>query len=111
MIAGETVFVESRTAIGVDIARYPVYESSFEPVENVLVAPGETADVADSNRPSGRVVRYTLHFPKGFSRPLAGLKVKVRGDELAVIGDPKPYTPENCPGRWNLTAKVADVDG
>lgn len=111
MIAGETVYVERRVAVGADIAREPVYERSFDPVEDVLVVPGETSDITDSARPSGRIVRYTLHFPKGFDRPLAGLKVKVRGDELAVVGDPKPYTPENCPGRWNLAVRVADADG
>ena len=90
-----------------------------EGVENVLVAPGSTADVEDSTRPHGTRAVFTLGFPKGFDKRLRGCRVVVRcpdgGDEkdhtYSVIGDPHPNTLANCPTQWWYTAEVEDVDG
>lgn len=82
-----------------------------EGVENVLVAPGSTADVEDSTRPHGTRAVFTLGFPKGFDKRLRGCRVVVRGREYAVIGDPQPNTLANCPTAWWYTAEVEDVDG
>lgn len=77
---------------------------------DVLVCPGATSDLPE-DRPSGVEAAYTLHFPKTWSRSLRGASVVVRGEEYAVVGDPKPYTADNTPGEFNLEAKAARVDG
>lgn len=82
-----------------------------EEVQNVLVAPGSTADVEDSTRPHGTRAVFTLGFPKTFSKSLRGCRVEVRGSTYSVIGDPQPNSAANCPTAWWYTAEVEAVDG
>ena len=42
---------------------------------------------------------------------MRGLRVDVRGEAYVVVGDPKPYTPENVPGRWWYPVEVVRCDG
>lgn len=81
-----------------------------EEVRGVLVAAGPTRDALDGNRPDGTAVAYTLAFPKSYAASLRGCRVVVGGEELAVVGDPRPH-PANCPTRWNRTVEVTRVDG
>ncbi len=108
---GEVVTVESRIRVGVDDLNSPVYEAHCSDVGNVLVVPGASSDVEGSIRPDGVKVSYTLHFPKTFSGSLRGCRVKVRGEWFSVIGDPKPYTIENCPTEWCMPVEVGVVNG
>lgn len=82
-----------------------------EEVQNVLVAPGYTSDVAGTARPDGTRAVFTLGFPKTFSKPLRGCRVVVRGSVYSVIGDPQPNSAANCPTRWWYTAEVEAVEG
>ena len=111
MISGETVVVEYRTETGTDDYNAAVYSYTEETVEDVLVSPGPRSDIADPNRPDGVVVRYNLHFPKGFDKKLKGLRISVRGEWLDVIGDPDHYTLENTPGKWWMPVEVGIVRG
>ena len=52
-----------------------------------------------------------LHWPKLDVRSLKGKRVKVRGESFAVIGDPRPFTDANTPGRWNRPVQVSEVNG
>lgn len=84
-------------------------------VENVVVAPMSTVasnvDVDDTTRPHATQVELSLGFPKTFSAPLRGCRVRVRGREYAVIGDPQPNSLANCPTPWWYTASVKVCDG
>lgn len=86
---------------------------SWEPatVGNVIVAPGSTADVTDSDRPHGTRADVTLGFPKTFSARLRGCRVEVGERTYEVIGDPVPNMAENCPTEWWYTAEGVLVDG
>jgi hypothetical protein len=107
----ETVVVETREQTGADELNAPVYKNGELNVPGVLVEPGETDDVRDSVR-DGDVVRYTLRFPKAYSGPrLEGLRIRVRGESLAVIGAPRPFDPEACPTDYNMTVRVGDAHG
>lgn len=108
---GETVRVRTFTDGEPDPFGSPVRSEVVSTVENVLVQPGASNDVSESNRPDGVLVRYTLHFPKTFSGDLEGAEVEVRGEWLEVIGSPKPYTMENTPTQWWLPAEVKRTDG
>lgn len=117
MITGETVTLERYTKGPPDAMGDPVLISATENIENVLVQPGVTEDVASkgnsaSNRPDGITVVYTLHFPKGLeSYDFRGCRIKVRGDWMEVVGDPTYYAPENTPGAWNYPVEVKRCDG
>lgn len=110
LLTGETVTVISKT-IGYDENMDVVETTQQTQVDNVLVAPGSTADVTDTTRPYGTRASFTLGFPKTFNQPLRGCSVEVRGNTYQVIGDPHPNTESNCPTQWWYTAEVELVDG
>lgn len=112
MIRGETVVVERWQETGRDPGNAPIREWVAETVENVLVAPGPRNDVVDSNRPDGKRIQWTLHFPKSYPATLAGARVSVRGQEARpVVGDPQHYTEANTPGAWSMPVELEDVEG
>lgn len=108
---GETVTVAFREEKGRDEFNNVVYEGIEEEVENVLVTPGEPADVIESTRPEGTDVSYTLYFPKTFSGDLECGKVKVRGEWFDVIGHPDRFEESVCPTEWCMTVKVGKIHG
>lgn len=110
LIQEETVVVVSLETEYDELGEPVSVKETREMVENVVVAPGATADL-DETRPEGVSVAFTLCFPKTYSGDLRGRSVEVRGIECKVIGDPQRYTAENTPGDWNLTVEVTRVDG
>ncbi len=111
MIFGEGVEVGTPVDGPADPFGAPSRSYEWEPVANVLVAPGATSDL-DETRPDGVEVAYTLYFPKDFGGSLKGRLVRLRGeDPYAVVGDPKRYPAHLTPGDWNLQAEVGRVDG
>lgn len=70
-------------------------------VENVLITPGESADVIDTTNLSGKHIAYTLHIPKGDTHDWTGRKVTVRGEDYRTVGKARYYTSENVPLSWN----------
>lgn len=112
MIVGERVTVSRRVETGRDPGNNPTFDWVTEDVDDVLVAPGSQGDVADSNRPDGVRVRWTLHFPKGYPETLAHARIRVRGSEpVPVVGDPRHYTESNTPGRWSMPVELGVVEG
>lgn len=110
LIQGEQVTVIRRTERRDELGEPAGSTEERTEVQNVVVAPGPTADL-DAARPEGVTVAYTLCFPKSFDGELRGCSVLVRGAEYPVVGSPQRYTPENTPGGWNLTAEVSRTDG
>lgn len=108
---GETVYVEDVLETGADPFGNPLFERFERAVDNVLVAPGDTEDVIESNRPDGAEVRYTCYFPKTFDEVLENRRVKVRGEWLDVIGSPDHFDKLNCPTDWWEVVKVGGVHG
>lgn len=112
MISAETVIVERRTETGRDPGNNPIWEWVAETVDDVLVSPGSLSDVEGTTRPDGVLVKFTLHFPKGYPETLANARIRVRGREpMRVVGDPSHYTAANTPGRWSMPVEVGTVDG
>lgn len=114
MIRGRTVTVLRPSAATADRFGNAVPGAAVpETVDNVLIAPGSTAEL-DESRPEGVDVVLTLHFPKGYAESLRGCSVALSGEyegEYRVIGDPKPYQDENCPTPWHMPVEVEAVDG
>lgn len=120
---GETVAVLTRRRTGEDSMGEPVYEWDSEQVENVLVRPLSGADLADSLRPDGIRVSYSLAFPKAWTAGklpgfLAHRRVALvaRGMDghdadsaLRVTGSPDRTIP--CPTAWDTSCEIGRVDG
>lgn len=82
-------------------------------VDNVLVAPGMTADL-EASRPEGVTVAYTLHFPKSYTASLEGCLVTLPspwGGTYRVIGSPGPYIDADTPTPWHMAVEVERADG
>ena len=110
LIQGETVTVVRGVETFDELGEPTGVTDEREDVENVVVAPGATADL-DASRPEGVTVAFSLSFPKTYAGDLRGCKVVVRDDEYEVVGDPRRYTTANVPGDWDMTAEVSRVDG
>jgi hypothetical protein len=120
---GETVAVLTRRKTGEDEMGEPVYEWDSERVENVLVRPLAGADLADSLRPDGIRISYSLAFPKAWTAGKApgflthrrvalvarGMDERDADAALRVSGSPDRTVP--CPTAWDTTAEVGRVDG
>ncbi len=112
MIQGETVQISRPTIAYTDVYGEANMEWHLaETVENVLVAPGSTADLEPGMHPDGDTTLLALHFPKTFTESLRGARVFVREKTWEVIGDPQPYTDQNVPGPWNRPVTVRLVEG
>ena len=86
-------------------------EPEREQVENVLVAPGPTADM-EASWPDGVTVALTLHFPKTYTASLEGCSVELPEPwegTYHVIGNPMPYM--RSPGQWNRPVEVEMAHG
>jgi hypothetical protein len=108
--ARELVFVETRVEVGRDSLNAPVFET-VEVKARVLVAPGPRSDIKESNRPEGKLVKYTLHFPKTWTIPLEGLRIKVRGSFYKVVGVPDHYMHDLTPGPFSMPVEVEAAHG
>lgn len=112
MIHGETVEVWAMSETGRDSLNNPVVSWALEAtVSNVLVAPASTVDVVGSIRRDGDEVILVLHFPKSYQAPLRGRRVRVRGVDYQVVGDPVSYQPDLTPGAWNRPVNVGLIEG
>jgi len=130
MIRGTSITVVHRTMTGRDDMGEPVFTTWRDTVGNVLITPSSTDEMDESNRMFGVTCDLTLHFPKSYTASLEGCTVILpppygdavptttttttgQGTERAyrVLGDPKPYMPDNTPTPWNRNAMVVRADG
>lgn len=84
-----------------------------ETVDNVLVSPGPTSDM-EAARPDGVVVALSLHFPRGYAKPLANCEVELPepwAGRYRVVGDPRPYIDADTPTPWHLPVEVEAAHG
>lgn len=100
----------------VDIDRFGnavIRSTGTETVDDVIIAPGATADM-EASRPEGVTVAFTLHFPKGYSESLEGCEVILPAPwagTYRVIGNPRPYMDANTPTRWHMPVEVEAAHG
>lgn len=69
------------------------------------------AEVDSDGRNQSADITFVLHFPKTYTESLKDAMVIVRGIRCRVIGDPQPYTSENCPGKYNRPVRVRVIHG
>lgn len=111
LISGETVTVMRRERVGSDRFGAPEWGAwEREEVPGVLAQVGGTDDLG-ADRPEGRRVDMTFHFPAAYEASLKGCRIGYRGRVYEVEGDPQPYAAANCPPPWNRAAEAVSVDG
>ena len=75
-----------KNQVGVDAFNAPIYETSEVEVENVLVAPATSDDIATSQDLTGKKVVYTLAIPKGDTHDWVDATVKFWGQDWHTLG-------------------------
>lgn len=72
-----------------------------EPVENVLVEPGQLRGADNIALPDGAYVDYTLQFPTDYPGPLHDAAVTVRGVECETLNYADHWRPADVFGTWS----------
>lgn len=113
---GVTLKFEKQVPGGSNPFGEPITASRSFTIPNILIAPGKTSELNDTNRPNGVIVAYTLHIPKEYVCDLTDCTVTIPRkfggfDECKVIGSPRPLMEELTPGDWNMQVEVELVDG
>ena len=106
MIKGIPIILLQKTQVGVDDFGDPIYEYQEEVVEDVLVAPSTTDDIATSQDLTGKKAVYTLAIPKGDTHDWEDQIVRVFNAEWRTFGFPIKGFDENIPLRWNTKVMV-----
>lgn len=105
-IKGITVTLVVKELIGEDAFNAPIYETSEVEVENVLVAPASSDDIATAQEITGKRAVYTLAIPKGDKHDWTDATVKFWGQEWHTFGFPLNGIEENIPLDWNKKVMV-----
>lgn len=76
-----------------------------------LVKPSSTSDERETDRPHGVMDAVRVSFPKTYSKPLRGCRVRIGGRVYAIRGDPTRYRPDLVPGPYDRAAEAVRCDG
>ncbi len=105
-IKGIPVKLSVKTQTGIDGFKRPIYETSQEVVENVLVGEPSAEDVVNEINLSGKRIAYVLAIPKGDTHVWENTEVEFFGRKFCTIGFPTEGIEENLPLSWNKKVKV-----
>ena len=105
-IKGIPVKLSIKTQTGVDGLNRPIYETSQEVVENVLVGEPSAEDVVNELNLSGKRIAYVLAIPKGDTHTWENTEVEFWGMTFKTVGIPTQGIDDNIPLKWNKKVKV-----
>lgn len=106
LIKGTKIVYISKSQIGVDEFKRPIYEEVGEEVENVLISPGSTDDIISTQDLEGKKAIYTLGIPKGDTHDWENAVVEFYGKRWKTYGFPLEAEPANVPLAWNKKVMV-----
>ena len=92
--------------VGEDEFNRPIYEETPVKVENVLVAPASSTDIAESIDLYGKKAVYNMAIPKGDTHNWEDTVVEFFGERWKTFGFPVEGIEEMIPLYWNKTVKV-----
>lgn len=95
---------------GEDPFGHPICTERRTTVENVLVSPVSSTEIADSLNLTGKKAVYNLAIPKDDSNVWKDQKVEFFGHVWQVIGFSKHGIEWNIPLEWNDIWMVADYE-
>lgn len=104
----EVLVVRPASTGEVDAIGDPVTEVEKTPVQDVVFAPGSSADLS-AKREDGTKTWATFHFPKTYQDSLKGCSIEYAGASWRVVGDPMAYP--ISPSPWNRPVEAVLVDG
>ena len=105
-IKGIPVKLSVKTQTGIDDFNRPIYETSQEVVENVLVGEPSAEDVVNEINLSGKRIAYVLAIPKGDTHTWENTEVEFWGMTFKTVGIPTQGIDDNIPLQWNKKVKV-----
>lgn len=105
-IRGIPVKLSVKTQTGIDSFNRPIYETSQEVVENVLVGEPSAEDVVNEINLSGKRIAYVLAIPKGDTHIWENTEVEFWGMTFKTVGIPTQGIDDNIPLEWNKKVKV-----
>ena len=107
MIKGVTVQIVIKEQESTDWAGNPIYKTTTEDVENVLIGEPSTDDITNTLSLYGKKIAYTLAVPKGDTHTWVDTDVILPfGGKYRTIGYPTEGIEENIPLLWNKKVKV-----
>lgn len=105
-IRGITVILHEKAKIGEDEFNNPVFEEILVEVENVLVAPASSTDIAESMDLYGKKAVYNIAIPKGDNNNWEDTVVEFFGEKWRTFGFQVEGIEDMIPLYWNKTIKV-----
>lgn len=105
-LKGTTVELYTREQTGVDAFGAPVYDETPVTVENVLICPASTEDIASDIQLYGKHAVYELHIPKEDSNTWEDRTVEFYGQKWRTFGTMLEWMEALTPGPWNRKIKV-----
>ena len=105
-IKGITVYLLEKTLIGYDAFKTPLYEQKEIPVENVLVAPGQSSDLISQTNLNGKKIAYTLAIPKNDTHNWENKQVRFFDATWQTAGIALQGIDDLIPLDWNKKVMV-----
>ena len=105
-LRGITIKLYEKTKTGEDVFGKPIYKEEPVEVENVLVAPASTDDIANNTNLSGNKAVYNLGIPKGDAHEWENKTVEFFGKKFKTVGIPLEGIEEMIPLSWNKKVTV-----
>lgn len=107
LIQGITVELQVRGAVtGTDAFGEPVFEETWENVENVLVSPVSADDIVNTMDLTGKKAVYQIAVPKGDTHVWEGRLLRFLGHTWRVFTFAEEGIEENIPLSWNAKYRV-----
>ena len=105
-IHGITVTLFDKAKTGLDGFGEPIYEERPIDIDNILVSPASTDDVANQLNLTGKKVVYTLGIPKGDNHDWTNKVVQFFGQRWRTVGVPLEGIEDMIPLNWNKKVTV-----
>lgn len=108
LLKGITVTLWERMKTGTDPFGADIFEEVPVQVENVLVAPADSAnrDTDNDTRLYGKRASYTLAIPKGDAHTWEDSRVSFFGADFRTVGFATEGIEAMIPGEWNRKISV-----
>lgn len=103
---GITVELAVKNQTGEDPFGVPVWDTAWEDVENVLVAPATPEEITETIALHGKRAAYTLHIPKGDRHRWEDTEVTFFGKTFRTFGPVIELIDSLTPTAWNKRVQV-----
>ncbi len=111
MLKTITVELEQKQETGRDEFNQPIYETSWEEVEGVLVMPTTADEKINTTELYGKRAVYSIAIPKGDEHDWTDKQVKFFGKTWRTISFPMEGIEANIPTKWHKKINVEAYDG